>query len=118
MKNELKSRIMRRVYAIWFVRRIVPPVLSISFFCYLALHETAQGFFVAQIISNFLMVASNAWSIPGFIGAAMMHARPETLFIISFSILATFVLSVKLLRNIRTTMAYSNQALAGKVTFK
>ncbi len=109
---------MRRVYAIWFVRRIAPPVVSMAFFAYLALRETAQGFFVAQIVSNFLMIASNVWSIPGFVGAAVMHARPETLFVIAFSILAVFVLAIKLLQNIRMITMHSNQMLGSKVTFK
>ena len=118
MNNQLKSRIMRRVYAIWFVRRIAPSAISLIFFAYLVFYEIAQSFFVAQIVLNFLMVASNIWSVPGFIGVAVMHARPETLFIIAFAILATFVVSVKLLRNIRMIVAQRNQMFYQSVSLK
>ncbi len=96
---------MRRVYAVWFVRRIVPTAGSLGFFLYLTLRETAEKFFVSKVFANFFAVAVHTSAIPGFIGAAVLHAKPEALFIISFSILATFVLSVKLLRNIRTIVA-------------
>lgn len=109
---------MRRVYAIWFVRRIAPPAISLGFFGYLAFHETAQSFFVAKIVSNFLMIASNVWAIPGFVGSAVTHAEPQVLFIIAFSILATFVLAVKLLQNIRMIVMRRNQMLFSNVLFK
>ena len=118
MNNQLKSKIMRRVYAIWFVRRIAPPAISLGFFGYLAIRETAQSFFVAKIISNFLTVATNVWAIPGFVGSALNHAEPQILFVVAFSILATFVLAVKLLQNIRVIMMRRNQMLFSNVLFK
>lgn len=114
----LKKRIMRRIYAIWFVRRVLPLGASTGFFAYLALRETAQQFFVAKVVSNFLAVSVHMWSIPGFIGAAVRNAEPQTLFVIAFSIAATFVLSVKLLRSIRTIVAGSNQLFPSRVSLE
>lgn len=102
---------MRRVYTIWFVRRVAPVVSCTGFFAFVALRETAEKFFVAQIVSNFFAVtASNIWAAPGFLGAAVRHAESGTLFIIAFSILATFMMSVKLLRNIRTVALHGEMA--------
>ena len=117
MNNQLKSRIMRRVYGIWFVRRFAPTAASLGFFSYLTLHEIADKFFVSQIYANFLAVAQNMWAIPGFIGAAVTHAQPQTLFIIAFSILAVFVLSVKLLRTIRVIVAQRQSMMPGYSKF-
>ena len=100
--DNLKKRIMRRVYAIWVVRRVVPLGATTGFFAYLAFQQTATNFFVAKIVSNFFAVTThNMWSAPGFIAVAMGHADPGVLFVISFSILASFVMAVKLLRSIR-----------------
>lgn len=108
---------MRRIYGIWFVRRFAPTAASLGFFLYLALHEIAEKFFVSQIYTNFLMVAKNMWAIPGFVGAAMTHAQPQTLFIIAFSILAAFALSVKLLRTIRIIVTQQGAMMPGYSKF-
>src|SRR3989338_9309257 len=105
MASNIKTRIMRRVYGIWFVRRVVPTVATFSFFTYIVMTETAEKFFVAKVLSNFFAVASHVWSIPGFVGAAVLHADPSTLFVISFSILAGFIMGVRLLRDIRTVVS-------------
>jgi len=110
---------MRRVYGIWFVRRVLPPASALGFFAFLALRETAEKFFVAQVVSNFLAVtASNIWAAPQFLGVAVRNAEPTTLFIISFSILATFVVSVQLLRSIRMIIGSRNQMFFRSVILK
>ena len=102
MANDLKKRIMRRVYGIWFVKRVIPTAGGSALFVGIALKETAQRFFVAQIASNFMAVASsNAWAIPSFIASAMNKLEPSVLVLTAGAGLAGFALAVKLLRSIR-----------------
>ncbi len=97
---------MRRIYAIWFVRRALPLALGSGVLMYIALAETARNFFVARIISNFVTVYnSDLWAIPRFIASALNSAEPITLFLISISGLLSFAFAVKLLRSIRALVS-------------
>ena len=103
---DLKKRIMRRIYAIWFVRRASPMLLGVGAAGYLALRETARQFFVAKIVSNFMAVASSSvWSVPSFIASALNHAQPTVLILISAAGLTSFYLAIKLLRSIRSIVS-------------
>ena len=53
MNHELKIKIMRRVYAIWFIKNVAPVLfLELPILLLIALHETAREFFVAKIFEN------------------------------------------------------------------
>ncbi|MDD5032868.1 MAG: hypothetical protein PHC85_02015 [Candidatus Pacebacteria bacterium] len=66
MESDLKEKIMRRVYAIWFFRKVAPAVfLYMPFLAAVAFRETAREFFVARIVDNFLQ----ATHVSGFFGA-------------------------------------------------
>ena len=102
MANDLKKRIMRRVYGIWFVKRVIPTAGGSALFMGIALKETAGRFFVAQIFSNFMEVAgTNAWAIPNFIASALNKLEPSVLVLTAGAGLVGFALAVKLLRSIR-----------------
>jgi len=63
--NELKRRVMKRVYTIWFMRKVAPAMfLYLPFLLIVALRETANEFFVARIVDNML----NAIHGSGFMG--------------------------------------------------
>ncbi len=67
MTNDLKNRIMKRVYAIWFFKKIAPALfLYAPFLIFVALREAAREFFVLKILDNFLLVIHNS----GFYGGA------------------------------------------------
>jgi len=105
MTSQLKNRIMRRVYAVWFVRKIVPRLAMVSLFGFVAYRVTADSFFVAKVVSNFLAVASSSiWSIPRFIASALNSAEPAALVMISITGMISFYLVIQLLRSIRTLM--------------
>jgi len=94
---------MRRVYGIWFVRVIAPRLLGATAFLWIAARITADNFFVAKVIANFLNVAqSNMLALPQFFASALNHASLSTVFLISACGLAGFALSVKFLRAMRS----------------
>ena len=54
-KNNLKNRIMKRVYAVWFSKKVAPALfLYVPFLLFVALREVAREFFVLKIVDNFL----------------------------------------------------------------
>ncbi|MBU1091700.1 hypothetical protein KKA27_02470 [Patescibacteria group bacterium] len=104
MINELKNRIMKRVYAIWFARKIAPAVfLYMPFLLFVALRETANEFFVAKIVDNFLLVIHNS----GFLGvvnltrSAIINTSVLSMLIIIASLGAFVLLLRRLSRNFR-----------------
>ena len=110
-EERIKNRIMRRVYGIWFVRRVAPMGFASAFFINLALKEAAGQFFVAQIVSNFLTVAgANLWGIPRFIASALNSAEPSVLVLISATGMVGFTLAVKLWRSIKGVAAAPSMA--------
>jgi hypothetical protein len=106
MNNELKNRIMRRVYGIWFIRRVAPSLVSMGALVFVGLRVMAQSFFVAKIAENFVNVAGASLAgIPQFIASALNSAEPSALIVIAFSGIVSFVLAVKLLRSIRALVS-------------
>ena len=102
----LKKRIMRRVYAIWFVRRALP-VLGGSFLSLaIALKMTADSFFVAEIMRSFKFVLThNLMGLPRYIESALNSAEPSTLILIAMAGIVSFALAVKLLRSVRSILS-------------
>lgn len=105
MNNDLKKRIMRRVYAIWFVKQVLPIGLVSLGSLYLALRLTADRFFVAEIMRSFSYVLQyNIWGLPGYIEAALNSVEPSVLLLISIAGIVSFGLAVKLLRSVRAVI--------------
>lgn len=106
MNNELKTRIMRRIYAIWFVRRGLPMVAGSAASFYVALRVTAERFFVTQIVSNFVVATHSGFlGISNFVVSALNSVEPSLLILISMAGIISFALAVKLLRSIRGIVA-------------
>ncbi len=106
MANYLKKRIMRRVYAIWFVRRALPMAIGSVGSVYLALRLIADSFFVAEIMRSFKVVlGNNIWGLPKYIEAALNNVEPHVLILVSMGGLIGFALAVKLLRSVRQIFA-------------
>src|SRR3989344_1412058 len=102
MANELKTRIMRRIYTIWFVRRGLPMIAGSAASFYLVLRVTAERFFIAQIFSNFAVATHSGFlGISKFIISALNSVEPSVLILISMAGIISFGLAVKLLRSIR-----------------
>ena len=83
--NELKKRVMKRVYTIWFMRKVAPAMfLYLPFLLIVALRETANEFFVARIVDNML----NAIHGSGFMGFVGFTSSAVT----NVSIISTMVI--------------------------
>ncbi len=102
MADRLKNRIMRRVYAIWFIKRVAPVLfLEMPFLVLIAAHETAREFFVAKILENFFVAygQAGAGGVFGFANSALAHASFLPVSIIVFSLALAAVLVYRLARN-------------------
>ena len=100
--NDLKKRIMRRVYAIWFVRIALPMVGGSFLSLAMALKLTADGFFVAEVLKSFSYVLRhNFLGFPRYIEAALNSVEPSTLILVAMAGTMSFALAVKLLRSVR-----------------
>ncbi len=102
--NELKKRIMKRIYAIWFFKKVAPAVfLYMPFLLFVAMRETANEFFVMKIIDNFLLTAHSS----GFLGVVnlMYSAILNTAILPSLIILVSLgvftILFRRLIRNLK-----------------
>lgn len=104
MKDELKKRIMKRVYAIWFFRKIAPAMfLYMPFLAVVALWQTAREFFVVRIIDNFLL-AFHTGGVGGVLGltfSALVNTPVLSTLIILTSLGTFFVLFRRLSKNMR-----------------
>lgn len=75
-KNELKSRIMKRVQIIWFSKKIAPALfLYTPFLLFVAIREVAREFFVLRILDNFLytMHAGGFSGMSRFVFSAILN---------------------------------------------
>lgn len=96
---------MRRVYTIWLVRRALPMVGGSFLSLMVALKLTADSFFVAEIMKNFgYVLRHNFLGAPRYIESALNSAEPSTLILIAMAGTMSFVLAVKLLRNVRSVV--------------
>jgi hypothetical protein len=104
MTNELTKRIMKRVYAIWFFKKIAPAAfLYMPFLLFVAFRETASEFFVVKIIDNFLLAVHNSgfWGATKFVLSAMLNTPVlPTLIILASLGMFVFILR-RLMRNFR-----------------
>ncbi len=102
MTAQLTKRIMRRVYAIWFVKKAAPVlILEIPVLLIIAFHETAQEFFVAKIIENCLVVINHGGvaGVLGFMISAIQKAHFVPVLIILFSLGLCGIAAYRLARN-------------------
>jgi len=102
---QLKKRIMRRIYLLWFARRIAPVLfVQLPFFIFLAARETAQEFFVANILQGFGVALRNShnpldalWAL--FTNGIFSHTVPLAIIAASAAIIS--VLTVRNAMHIR-----------------
>ena len=64
--KSLKRKIMRKVYMIWFLRRISSPFLVKTFFLALALTEAAFLYSLPDIFKNISLVSGHLPTLSGF----------------------------------------------------
>ncbi len=97
--QKLTRKVMRRVYAIWFLRQMAPILVAMPLSLGIVLWLTAKEFFVAKIVENFILTFHSG-NIFAFIGSAFYsstHILP--LAIIGFLSILSLILGYKLVRN-------------------
>jgi hypothetical protein len=101
--NELKKRIMRRVYAGWFFKRMAPAlVFYMPFLLAVMLWETGREFFVAKIVENFTLVLHRGfWPTLNYVVSAVTHTRAMPVLIILVSLAVFVILLGKVLRGVK-----------------
>jgi len=95
----LTKRIMRRVYAIWFLREAGPVLLGMPLSFGLTLWLTAREFFVAKIAENFV-VSFHSGGVFSFIGSALYSAPLLPAAIVGLSFGISMILAWRLVRNL------------------
>lgn len=93
MTKELTKRIMKRVYAIWFFKKIVPAVfLYLPFLLFVAVRETANEFFVVRIIDNFLLTLNHSgfFGVLNYLASAIANTPvlPSLIILVSLGVFA------------------------------
>ncbi len=103
--DNLTKRIMRRIYAIWFMRKAGPVLfLEMPILMIILLRESAREFFWGKIIDNFSSALSSpngVMAAPNFVGSALSSAPVLSLIIIGFSAGLLAVSAYKLMRNFK-----------------
>lgn len=103
-KNDLKNRIMKRVYAIWFSKKVAPALfLYAPFLLFVALREVAREFFVLRILDNFLSALhGNGFSgASKFVFSALMNTPVLPALIILSSLGLCGWILLRLVKNFR-----------------
>lgn len=102
--KNLTKRVMRRIYGIWFLKRVAPVMfLEMPLLAIIALSEAAREFFWVRIIENFS--ASLNGGVTGalnFVGHALYSAPALPLAIIGFSAGLFTILAYKTFRNFKS----------------
>jgi len=97
--QKLTRKVMRRVYAIWFLRQMAPILVAMPLSLGIVLWLTAKEFFVAKIVENFILTFHSG-NVFAFIGSAFYsstHLLP--LAIIGILSVLSLILGYKLVRN-------------------
>jgi hypothetical protein len=95
---------MRKVYAIWFLKRVAPAVfLYVPFLVFIALRETARQFFVVKIIDNFLLASHQGVGVTAqFVFSAIRNIPIFSSTVILFSLVLSGVILYRLIRNFKS----------------
>jgi hypothetical protein len=115
MNKTLKSKILWKIYVVWFLKRILPLVVLEVLVIVGALYTLAQFVFVEQVVSNaFLNSASNPWRLAVFLFYAFLNTHWFT----QLAILIFLGLGALLLRDFGRALASyrSTSRAAGFVT--
>ncbi len=100
--QNLTKRVMRRVYAVWFMRKMAPVAVGMPLSSGFALWFTAKEFFVAKIIENLISSfhsQSGFFGVLNYVGSALSSAPLLPLAAIGFSAGLFLALAYKLVRN-------------------
>lgn len=78
LRNLIKSKILWRVYLIWFLRRVLPLIALQVLVLVLTLKVFAQRVFVVRVLGNAAVAAADSsyWEFFRYLLAAFFQTRP------------------------------------------
>lgn len=83
LREFIKNRILWRVYAIWFLRRIVPLVAVQIVIFTIALKIFARNVFVSKVLQNSAQVAdAGYWAVFKYLVSSFLNTHPITQIVI------------------------------------
>lgn len=91
----LKTRTMRRVYAIWMLRKVTSPRVVKSMILLASIWQFKENVFVSRVFENMPSVG-DVWATYNFFYSAMIHTQ----FVVQVSILAGATFAILLLRDL------------------
>lgn len=103
LSQNLTKRIMKRVYAIWFLRQVVPAIVAAPLSLTAALWLTAKEFFVVKIFENFTVSlhSAGAYGALKFTGLALFNTHHKALAVIGLLTGIGLFLAYRLFRNFK-----------------
>ena len=96
--EQLQENIMRRVYGVWFLRRVLPVAIFEVLFIALAVNLFAESVFIARVVENAVGILKDSpWAVASFLWSAFWNSRLEVKIEVASAFLmgALFLWSVK-----------------------
>ena len=112
--NSLRKRIMRRVYFIWFMKRVAPYVLVELALFASSLFIIGHYVFVSKVVQYAGQIFGNSSVDPVVWANFVFHIFFKTRFIVQLSILGSLAMLVLVVKNF--TSSLMQLALAGEET--
>jgi len=106
MNENIKKRILARIYIIWFIKRVIPLIIIQILALAVALKLFAKNVFVSKVLQNSSIAAdSGYWIFSKYLAVSFLNTRP----IIQICILLGLGISALLIRDfIRSMLTYKS----------
>jgi hypothetical protein len=81
INNKLRKRVMRRIYAIWFLRQGAPGIVGAPAMLAVSFWQISGTFFVSKIVENFIgrLHSGSFFVVINFLISAMSRVREHAL---------------------------------------
>ncbi len=104
INNSLRKKIMRRVYFIWFVKKIAPYVLIELALFASSLYLIGHYVFVSKVLEYAAQIWGNSSIDPAVWSGFALHLFFKTRFIVQLSILGSLAMIILVFRNFLTSL--------------
>ena len=98
-KNQLSNKVMRRVYFIWFSKRVLPYIILEGFVFTISMYLISQNVFVAKVIQYASLVLANQSEYPMTLASFTFDVFLRTRPIVQVSVLGSLVMFLLLSKN-------------------
>ena len=93
--NSLQARIMRRVYAIWFAKRVLPYIVVETAGLMSVIYALSRLVYVRHVIDNALMAfADNPWGWTFYMANSFLYRRP-VIQLLTLGAAALFIFAIR-----------------------